>query len=978
MARRILSALVVGCALSLLPAVASAQSAINGTVKDTSGAAMPGVTVEASSDVLIEKVRSVVTNERGVYQLLDLRPGTYSIIYTLPGFTTFKREGVILPTAFTATIDVELKVGELAETITVTGESPVVDVTTAVHTAVLDREAIDAIPTGRSIQGMGQLVPGVSLNLPDTGGARAMQQTYMTTHGMTTANTTVLVDGLMVNGLQSDGAVQSYFNDAMNAEVSYQTAGISAETSGGGVRLNMIPREGGNRFSGDFKASYRPGDWQGSNLTDRHVQSGLQAGNAIDRIVDYTFALGGPIKKDKLWFFTSARYFSVNNFIANTFFDDGSQGIDDQFIRSAMARLTWQMSPRNKLSGYIDEVDKYRGHDMQSLEDPETASVQWFSPAYHTASVKWTSTVSSKMLLEAGFSRNLEYYTNSYQEGIGQARGSAAWFAGASRLENDLGGRKTAATSESTQSPERENLQASMSYVTGAHNFKVGVQYIWGDFTHTVDANADLTQQYRSNSTRVPFSVPDSVVIRNTPLAYGERLNRDLAFYAQDSWRLDRLTVNAGIRWEHIKAQVLAAESPAGRFVPARKFDAIHDLPNWKDWAPRFAVVYDLFGTGKTALKYSLNRYNLARTTGIAADYNPFRSLTTTLPWRDVNANDIAEGDRGCTGYPRAGCEIDFSTLSANFGLAALNTYGDFPRTWNLENSVEVQHELFPNVSVAANYFTGNFHNQTVSINQAWSLADYSPYTWFNPLTGSPFTVYARTPAASARPTNNLDTFDPERRQQYQAFGLEFRARIKGGGQIFGGGTLDRERVSNCTAPDDPNYVSTTAAVFNGLALCDDFENEIPWRKGFKMSGTFPLKWGVNFSFAFQNNESPTSSRLMTVTRGATRYPANCPAPCPAGEIIMPTGLFGQSSLTYALEPLRASFVERIVQLDIKLTRTFRFGRVSVLPVFEMFNVNNSDAIISYVSTNSLAASYLRPNSIMQGRMTGTGVTLRW
>src|SRR4029453_9114983 len=239
MARRILSALLRGTALTLLPAVASAQSAINGTVKDTSGAAMPGVTVEASSDVLIEKVRSVVTNERGVYQLLDLRPGTYSITYTLPGFTTFKRAGVILPTWFAGAIDAELKVGELAETITVTGESPVVDVTTAVHTAVLDREAIDAIPTGRSIQGMGQLVVGVSLNLPDTGGARAMQQTYMTTHGMTGSNNSVLVDGLMVNGLQTDGQVQSYFNDAMNQEISYQTAGISADTSAGGVRLNM-------------------------------------------------------------------------------------------------------------------------------------------------------------------------------------------------------------------------------------------------------------------------------------------------------------------------------------------------------------------------------------------------------------------------------------------------------------------------------------------------------------------------------------------------------------------------------------------------------------------------------------------------------------------------------------------------------------------------------------------------------------------
>jgi Carboxypeptidase regulatory-like domain len=419
----------------LMPAVALAQSGIVGVVKDSSGAVLPGVTVEASSDVLIEKVKSATTDENGTYRISDLRPGVYSVVFTMPGFNTFRRDDLRIAAEFTASIDATLSVGALEETVTVTGASPVVDVTTAAHTSTLDREAIDVIPTGRSIQGMAQLVVGINLSLPDTGGARAMQQTYMNTHGMAAANVTLLVDGMMVNGLQADGAVQSYFNDAMNSEVSYQTAGINAETAAGGVRLNMIPREGGNRFSGDFKMAMRPGEWQSSNLTERHIDRGLEAGNATDRIIDYTFALGGPIMKDKLWFFTSARYFSVNNFIANTFFDDGSQGVDDQSIKSAMARLTWQASPRNKITAYFDEVDKYRGHDMQSNYDPETASYRWFSPAYHTTSVKWSSPFTSRMFLEAGWSSNLEYYTNSYQEGVEEPRGSAAWFAKASRSD---------------------------------------------------------------------------------------------------------------------------------------------------------------------------------------------------------------------------------------------------------------------------------------------------------------------------------------------------------------------------------------------------------------------------------------------------------------------------------------------------------------------------------------------------------------
>src|SRR4051794_19144161 len=419
MRRRILgyAAAALAC-LVMLPAAAHAQSAIVGVVKDTSGAVLPGVTVEAASDALIEKTRSVVTDGSGQYRIVDLRPGTYSVTFSLEGFQAFKRDALELAAQFTMTINADMKVGSLEETLTVTGDTPTVDVQTAVHTQVLNREAIDAIPTGRTIQGMGQLIVGVSLNLPDTGGARAMQQTYMSTHGMTSANNTVMVDGMTVNGLQGDGNVQSYFNDAMNQEVSYQTSGIGAETSAGGVRLNMIPREGGNRFNGDTKVAYRPGDWQASNLTDRLKAQNLTTGNAIDRIVDATVSQGGPIKKDKLWFFASARYFSVNNFIADTVTDDGSKGVDDQFIRSVLARVTWQITPKWKFGAYQDEIDKYRGHDMQRKYDPETAGTQWFSPAYHTNQAKLTGTLTPRLLIEAGFSSNLEYYTNSYEPGI--------------------------------------------------------------------------------------------------------------------------------------------------------------------------------------------------------------------------------------------------------------------------------------------------------------------------------------------------------------------------------------------------------------------------------------------------------------------------------------------------------------------------------------------------------------------------------
>jgi Carboxypeptidase regulatory-like domain len=982
---------VVAC-VALLPSAVCAQSAIGGIVKDVSGAVLPGVNVEASSDVLIEKSRIVTTDGAGQYKIVDLRPGVYIVTFSLSGFQTVKRQNVELPTDFTATINTEMKVGAIEESVTVSAVSPVVDVQSASHMQVLNREAMDEIPTGRTIQGLGQLIVGVSLSLPDTAGARGMQQTYMSTHGQSAANNTVMVDGMMVNGLMSDGAVQSYFNDAMNQEVAYQTSGIGAETSAGGVRLNMIPKEGGNRFSGSFGAAYRPGKWQGDNLSNRlqtgHPEFvppvlGLTAGNATDRIQDFTGAEGGPILKNRLWFFISGRHYSVNNFIAQTFTADGKQGVDDQFIKSIMGRITWQISPRNKFSAYDDEIDKYRGHDMQALYDPATAATVWNSPAYHTNQAKWTSTVTSKLMIDAGFSSNLEYYTNEYREGIAKLRNSPEWFANASRSELDLGGRKTAATVQLAHNPARYNIQAAATYVTGSHNIKFGVQRTWGTFTHSYDANADLTQQYRSNPTGLPYTVPNSVVIRNTPLTdFGERLNYDLGIFAQDAWTMRRLTINAGIRWEALNAQVLEGNSPAGRFVQARHFDAIEDLPNWRDWAPRFSVVYDLRGDAKTALKFSLNRYNQQRTTGIADNYNALVSATSaSLAWTDLNKDDIAQGARGCV-YLTAGCEINFTQLSSNFGNAALNRYGNFPRTWNLESAIELQHELMPRLSVSGSWFHGTFHNLTSTYHTEWTYADYTPIQIFNPMTGTPITVYNRSAAANSRPADILDSFDPQRQRIYNSYSFEFNARPGGRARVFGGLSVERELNVNCTQPDNPNF----------NRFCDERNLEdgfsIPFRKNLRLAGSVPIKYGITLSGSLQSSRgvaigtapgsttTPPNSASFAVG-ATTRYPANCPAPCPAGAVVIGPSLT-VTTLTVPLVPYLVNVADRINQLDIKASKNFRFGRATVSPSLELFNLINPDQIVSYVSTGYATSSYLRPNSIVQGRIVGVSVQTRW
>src|SRR5947208_9951730 len=397
----------------LLPVWASAQSGFSGIVRDTSGAVMPGVTVEAASPVLIEKVRTAVSDDQGRYAIVDLRPGTYSVTFTLPGFSTFKRDGVELPANFTATINAELRVGALEETVTVTGASPVVDVKSTQKTTVLSRDLLDSIPTGRNYAGLASLMPGVRMSNTDVGGNQQMEQIYMTVHGSRQTDTTLQVDGMSLNSLMNDGQVQAYYSDAANAEVTYQTSGLGADVSGGGVRINMIPKEGGNRLSGSAFLGGTDGSWQSNNVTPELTARGLKGGNRIDHIYDLNFGLGGPIMKDRLWFFASYRRFSTNDIVANAFYKDGSPAVEEQQIQNQMVRLTWQMTPKNKLTAYNDRYPKYKLHELGAFYDPATAAYRrdQHHALYTTGQVKYTSTITSKLLLESGFATNIEYLT---------------------------------------------------------------------------------------------------------------------------------------------------------------------------------------------------------------------------------------------------------------------------------------------------------------------------------------------------------------------------------------------------------------------------------------------------------------------------------------------------------------------------------------------------------------------------------------
>ncbi len=499
---RVLAVAVLWAALT---GSAYAQSGIAGVVKDSSGALLPGVTVEAASPVLIEQVRSVVTNESGQYNIVDLRPGVYSVTFTLPGFAPARHQGVELPATFTATVNAELRVGALEEAVLVVGSAPVVDVRAAVQQSVMSRQVLDTIPTGRNIFAQAALVAGVTTNRPDIGGSEGMQSINVQVHGSDGDDLAYQVDGMSVNSINNGGGTSGqYFNDAMIDEISFQTSAMPAEVGSGGIRINMIPKDGGNELHGGLFVSGSEHALQSSNLTDDLAAGGMRAVNGVDSIYDVNVSLGGPIKTDRLWFFSTVRRWSSNNLIANTFNLDGSQAIDDNRLTSVVGRVTWQASRRNKFAFYYDDQSKYRGHRRPGGTDFITPEATWVqkTPLGYTTQAKYTSTLSNRILLEGGMSI---YYLNWTQEYRPESTELSA-------IDFVTSVRSGAASQDFEQTNARRTYAGALSYVTGAHAFKAGIQFSEGPFEETREIRGDLVLRFSNG-------VPNSVDTYNSPVA---------------------------------------------------------------------------------------------------------------------------------------------------------------------------------------------------------------------------------------------------------------------------------------------------------------------------------------------------------------------------------------------------------------------------------------------------------------------------
>jgi hypothetical protein len=911
--------LLLGAAFAL-PGTAIAQSAIAGVVRDTSGAVLPGVTVEASSPALIEKVKSGTTNEAGQYRIVDLRPGVYTVSFKLPGFNTVVRENIELESNFTAPINVEMRIGSLEESITVTGESPVVDVQTSGRREVVGEELIESLPTGRNFQLLAGTVPAVSTGVFDVGGSSTMWTGgSLLTHGSQTRDSRTLIDGMVADAMFSGGQCSCiYDNEAQTQEVSVQVSGGSAESQTGGVLVNRIPKTGGNQYRGEFVGLWSNSSLQADNIDADLNARGIRIGDELYKLYDLNYSLGGPIVQDRLWFFVSGRNNAYNNYVANAFNPDGTRAVDDNIVKSFPGRITGQATKNDRFTVLFDWANKIRGHRGLSATVSPEASDRQTQPASHIAQAKWTRTQSSKMLIEVGYTNTYIGSLFKYQPDIPLATCRSAFaacppgtdYGNIAKQDLILNTRWSAslptavATAPAHQPGTSHVVIASVSYVSGAHNMKVGIQNRSGwlkDLRR--DINGDIVQQYRNG-------VPSQVLVLNTPLNNQVNLNADFGVFAQDTWTMRRLTLNPGVRFDYFNSEVPAMSAPAGRFVPERTFEAIKNTPNWKNVSPRFGAAYDLFGNGKTALKGNIGLYLQSEGTGFANTYNPQIFSTDTRTWNDLNHDDIAqENELG-------------PTSNLTFGVRRnQNADPDIARPYQWLGDIGIQHELRPGLAVAISYNRRSYEQLIWTDNLATTHADYTLLTTPDPRGNGELLPVYNLDRAKLGLVNELDTNSDLNTSVYNGFDVSFNYRLRGGGTIFGG-TSTGHRISGTCEVDDPNR----------LRFCDEGDYDVPMATQFKLAGSYPVKWNIRVSATIQSTPGTERSITYQVTR--TQIPT-----------------LTQPSVTVRLNEPGSEYNDRVNQLDLSLTRVFRSGRFVFRPELSLFNALNANPVLSQTNT---------------------------
>ncbi len=1001
-----------------LPAAAYAQASITGVVRDTSGAVLPGVTVEASSPVLIERARAAVTDGSGQYRIIDLLPGTYAVAFSLPGFTTVRREGIELTGSFVATISADLKVGSLEETVTVTSESPTVDVQNSLRQTVLSKELISSLPATRAAGALLNATPGISVT---DGAAQSVTPTMskFTAHGGALDEGRMLINGMTVAGPFSGGGNSTFTYDTANAEeVSVLVSGGLGESEIGGPSMNIVPRSGGNTFGG--QAFYNTaGKWStGDNIDDELRAVGIATNPGLINAYDASAALGGPIKRDRLWFYGSYRQYSTaalsaGNVRLNAYAGDfshwdylaGDSTVESRSLQGrtmwagrltgqlASSRLTFSREQQRRCDGssLTPGGDSCRPREagwvgLGSTTFAPEAILGYFELPYSVTQGTWSNPLTNRVLLDAGYSR-FAYQTNG---GTGTASPDGIFDQTPVLEQAAIDGHNAnfnyrAVNRFRVQDVTLTALRGSFSYVTGAHNMKVGYQ---GQYTAS-------DQVFHTNATlmlyRFQNRVPNQVTFYLPEWETADRTN-STAFYAQDSWTRGRVTLQGALRYDQASSHSPGEGNgthATSRFNAApMPLEGTQGVHTYRDISPRIGVTYDVFGNGRTALKFNLGRYvTTATNDAIYAANNPSTRIVTSASrsWSDTNQNFVVDcdllnpvaqtGAGGDTCGALTGNNLNFAKPggSTRVNPALLSGWAIRPADWQW--GINVQQEVVPRVSVEAGYNKRWWGNFSVSDNTLVGPADYEKWTITAPSDsrlpgggGYPIDVYTLTAAAAARGADNHVTsetdFGPAQTNFWHGVDLTVNARTSYGVTLQAGTTTGHAVIDTCRT-----VVNIDSPSPRGCRVDDPFETT------FRGSASYTVpKVDVRISTALRSQPAIQLAANMNVPNTVVQGLLGR----------LPPGGLATGTTTVALldDAHRVYAGNRRNQVDVRFAKVFRFGarRADIgVDLQNLLNTNDATAYeTQYAYTGANGGTWFNPTTTLGPRFMRFNFTINY
>jgi len=1006
----VLLALMVPCV-----AFAQAGASITGVARDESGAVLPGVTVEASSPVLIEKSRTAVTDGTGRYTIVDVRPGEYTVTFTLTGFSTVKRESVGVSGTGAITVDATMKIGNVAETITVSSEAPTVDTQTTTRETVMSQDIVAAIPTSRNSFAVGVLIPGVTVSdgfgsFQDVGGALGPTTLALMAHGSRVSDQRQLVNGValstMIGGGWGGGAVP---NATGTAEFAIDTAAVDATAATGGVRINFIPRDGGNRFSGTLFGSYATQGFASSNYDADLKSRGLSAPGNIKMNGDFNPGMGGPLVKDKLWFFLSGRYQAADNYVAGMFYnlnannpnsfvytpDTSRQAIAPRRFQVYSGRLTYQANPKNKIGVTYDlESNCFCPDNVSAGRTPEAADDRRF-PLQRFIQVDWNSPISSKLLLEVSGIHRVERWggMNLQTGNAGNITQLDPRMVGIVDSANNNFTFRAAAQGAAPGSPPFNNswnnnlhYRAALSYITGSHVVKVGFNNAWGYFDNLAYTGPNpYFYTYAGN-------VPQAITLQAAPYTTKIQVDRDLGIFAQDKWTTGRWTLAAGVRYDNFKNSFPDQSLGPTFFTPNRNvsFGNIDNI-NWQDVTPKLGATWDVRGNGKTALKVTLNKYLLGYGTfafgenGLSSDPNPINRLVNnvTRGWHDDNHDNIPNCNLqnfAANGECAAIANPDFGTVvpGTSFDPNLLTGWGK--RQYNWEFSTGIQQELAARTSVEISFFRRWYGNFQTMDSRAFGPSDYQQFSFTAPKdpnlpNGGGYTLTAydlKFPQVFSNPDNFVTLADNYGNQTEHWNGVDITgtSRLRNGIILQGGVSTGRRVQDDC---DVVSKLPETLHQFLGantilpffaarpLQMChqdDGFTTQIKGLGSYiipkadvMISGTFQSLPGYNVVANYLAFDSGTLGHA---------FGSSLIVPFSTFQIVQDGALYG----------------DRLNQLDFRVSKVFKLHTTRTLINFDFFNVLNANPVLTENQTYSPFPPnpWRTPQSILQARFFKLGV----